>query len=107
MIKVWPFSHPQKLLDVCRSLRVPYFFVREGQNISFDRILVPVGFDGRTGERAFSNSLGRYFNSEIMLMPAKDYGSRARQTMMLSVLCWRGRCKFPGNEAHKDSFHGN
>lgn len=105
--KVWPFSHPQKLLDVCRSLRVPYFFVREGQNISFDRILVPVGFLMEEREKGpFSSSLGRYFNSEIMLMPAKDYGSRARQTAdAIRTLLEKSDVKFQEMEAHKDSFH--
>lgn len=104
--KVKPFSKLQSLLDVCRGLRIPYFFVKEGQRISFDRVLVPVGFLMEEREKGpFSNSFVRFFDSEIILMPAKDYGSKARQTTdAIRTLIEKSNAKYQEFAATKDSF---
>ena len=101
-----PFNNVQKLLDISRSLRIPYFFVREGQEIAFNRILVPVGFLLEEREKGpFSNSFGLFFDAEILLMPAKDYGSKARQnTDAIRTLIEKSDIKHQEITATKDSF---
>ena len=103
--KVWPFSHPQNYWMFVAVCVFP-IFCREGQNISFDRIWSLLVLMEEREKGPFSSSLGRYFNSEIMLMPAKDYGSRARQTAdAIRTLLEKADVKFQEMEAHKDSFH--
>lgn len=101
-----PFNKIQPLLDICRDLRIPYFFVKEGQEIGFQRILVPVGFLMEEREKGpFSSSFGRFFDSEIILMPAKDYGSKARQnTDAIRTVIEKSGIKNQEIEATKDSF---
>lgn len=103
---VKPFNKVQTMLDQCRDLRIPYFFVRDGQHIAFERILVPVGFLMEEREKGpFSSSFGRFFDSEILLMPAKDYGSKARQnTDAIKTLIEKSDIKCQEIEASKDSF---
>lgn len=102
-----PFNKPLKQLQLCRQLRIPYFFVKADQNISFDRVLVPVGFLNEEKEKGpFSSSMGRFFQSEILLMPAKDYGSRAKQnTDSIQSLLDAFQLKYHYVEATKDSFN--
>lgn len=104
--QIRPFNKVQNLLDISRNLRIPYFFVREGQKIAFDRILVPVGFLMEEREKGpFSSSFGRFFDSEILLMPAKDYGSKARQnTDAIRTLIEKSDIKHQEITATKDSF---
>jgi nucleotide-binding universal stress UspA family protein len=101
-----PFNKPLKQLQMCRQLRIPYFFVKPDQNISFDKVLVPVGFLNEEKEKGpFSSSMGRFFQSEILLMPAKDYGSRAKQnTESIQTLLDAFQLKYQYVEAKKDSF---
>lgn len=101
-----PFNKPQPLLDTCRNLRIPYFFVKEGQEVSFERVLVPVGFLMEEREKGpFSSSFGRFFDSEIVLMPAKDYGSKARQnTDAIKGVLEKSAIKWQETAATKDSF---
>lgn len=101
-----PFRKIQPLLDISRNLRIPYFFVKEGQKIGFDRILVPVGFLMEEREKGpFSSSFGRFFDSEILLMPAKDYGSKAREnTNSIKTLIEKSEIKNQEIAATKDSF---
>ena len=101
-----PFNKTQTLLDKCRDLRIPYFFVRKGQQIAFDRILVPVGFLMEEREKGpFSSSFGHFFDSEIILMPAKDYGTKARQnTDSIRTLIEKSNIKWQEIAATKDSF---
>lgn len=75
-----PYNKPIKQLKLCRELRIPYFFVKPGQIISFDRVLVPVGFLVEERHKGvFCSGMGRTFHAHIMLMTANDYGTRAQQ----------------------------
>ncbi|MCQ2225316.1 MAG: hypothetical protein MJZ14_06275 [Paludibacteraceae bacterium] len=75
-----PYNKPAKQLKLCRELRIPYYFVKPGQTISFNRVLVPIGFLVEEREKGvFCSGMGRHFQSHIMLMPAHDYGTRAQQ----------------------------
>ena len=101
-----PYRKVRPLLELCRQLRIPYFFVKEGQRIALNKVLVPVGFLNEEREKGpFSSSFGRFFKAEIYLMPAKDYGSRARQnTDAIKTLLEKSKTKYHEVEAKKDSF---
>ncbi len=77
---VAPYNKPIKQLKLCRELRIPYYFVKPGQKISYERVLVPIGFLVEEREKGvFCSGMGRRFRSHIMLMTANDYGTRAQQ----------------------------
>ncbi len=99
------YNKPGVQLEMCRQLRIPYFFVKQNQDISFDKVLVPVGFLNEEREKGpFSSSMGRFFNSEILLMPAKDYGSRARKnTEAIQTLLDKFNLRYKYIDATKDS----
>ena len=100
------YNKPDRQLEICRQLRIPYFFVKQNQDICFDKVLVPVGFLNEEREKGpFSSSMGRFFHSEIVLMTAKDYGSRARaNTDAICTLLDKFALGYQRVEAAKDSF---
>lgn len=69
------------LLKACRELRIPYlFFKQEFEQLNLKRVLVPVGFLEEELEKAqFASAFGRFCDSEIILLLANDYGSKAKQ----------------------------
>jgi len=99
------YNKPAEQLEMCRQLRIPYFFVKQNQNICLKKVLVPVGFLNEEREKGpFSSSMGRFFNSEILLMPAKDYGSRARKnTEAIQTLLDKFNLRYKYIDATKDS----
>lgn len=71
-------------LSMCRNLRIPYLFVQKAGNVldQIKRILVPVGFLVEEKEKGpLSNSFGRFFGSDIVLLEPNDKGSKARQNL--------------------------
>lgn len=100
-----PYNKPMRQLELCRQLRIPYFFVKPDQAIGFDKVLVPIGMLVEEREKGpFSSSLGRFFQSEILLMTANDYGSRAKQnTEAIRTLLDKFSLKYQSVKADKDS----
>ena len=100
------YSKTSKMLQLCRGLRIPYFFVSDGQKLSFEKVLVPVGFLMEEREKGpMSSSLGRFFGSEILLMTAKDYGSKAKNNAdSIRTLLSKSEIKCIDVTATKDSF---
>lgn len=100
------FPNCKRILKFCRQLRIPYYFVKSGQKISFERVLVPVGFLIEEREKGvFSSGMGRFFQSEILLMTANDYGSRAKEnTQGIQTLLDKFRLKYTFVKAEKNSF---
>ncbi|MDR2841255.1 MAG: universal stress protein [Paludibacter sp.] len=70
----------KKLLLQCRELRIPYILFNDNfSEIDLTKILVPVIYLEEEIEKAqFASAFGRFCNSEILLLQAKDYGSKAR-----------------------------
>ncbi len=99
------YNKPAEQLEICRRLRIPYFFVKQNQPVSFDSVLVPVGRLNEEREKGpFSSSMGRFFNSEILLMTAKDYGNRARENMgAIQTLLDKFNLRYRHINATKDS----
>lgn len=100
-----PYSNPLQQLQLCRQLRIPYFFVKSGQEIKIDKVLVPINFLIEEREKGpFSSSFGRFFNAEIQLMPAKDYGSKAKENCeAIRSLLDKFSIKYTYIEAKKNS----
>lgn len=69
----------QKTLTACRDLRIPYSLYKENHCLKqIESVIVPVGFLEEELEKAqFAGAFGRYCNSEIKLLQANDYGSKA------------------------------
>lgn len=101
-----PYNKPKNQLKLCRELRIPYYFVKPGQQISFDRVLVPIGFLVEEREKGvFCRGMGLHFNSHIMLMVANDYGTRAQQNAeAIKALMDKGSVEYENVEASKNSF---
>jgi len=95
-----------QLLQLSRDLRIPYIFVKKGQNIRFHRVIVPVSFLIEDREKGrFSAQLGRFMHSELLLMPARDYGSKARaNTHVITTLFDKFNLSYREISARKDSF---
>lgn len=100
----------QHILNACRPLRIPYLIYKESFNLlNFNKILLPVSFLVEEVEKAqFASAFGRFFGSDISILLAKDYGSKAmtNSQKIISVLE-----KFNINaaiiRAKKDSFKIN
>ncbi len=94
-------------LKMSRELRVPYIFTKPYfSSVDLSRVLVPVTFLNEDREKGpFSSSLGRFFQSEILMMPAKDYGPKAqRHTDAICTLLDKFKLNHSLIEAKKDSF---
>ena len=67
----------KKYLHACRELRIPYVIYKDSfAEMNFSKVLVPVNFLIEEIEKAqFAAAFGRFCNSEIILLLAKDYGS--------------------------------
>ncbi len=101
------YNKVMPLLKMCRELRVPYIFSKPYfEKTDLKKILVPVSFLVEDREKGvFANSFGKWFNSELLLMPAKDYGSKAQQnTSAICSLLDKYNLCYRFIEAKKDSF---
>lgn len=69
----------QKMLTACRELRIPYLFYKNTFSaLQLDKIVVPVNFLEEEIEKAqFASAFGRFCKSEIVILQANDYGSKA------------------------------
>ncbi len=98
------------LLNTTRQLRIPYLFYKKSFNLlNFNKILLPVSFLVEELEKAqFASAFGRFFGSEISLLLAKDYGSKAlvNSQKIVSVLD-KFNLKASILKAKKDSFKIN
>ncbi len=69
----------QQLLNACRELRIPYILFKDsfGQ-LRTEKILLPVNFLEEEVEKAqFASTFGRFCKSEITILQANDYGTKA------------------------------
>lgn len=97
----------QKGLNDCRELRIPYLFYKnEFQPFDFKKVLVPVGFLEEEYEKAqFASAFGRFCDTEITLLQANDYGSKAEITVnKMKTLFDKFSFRYQVEKAEKDSF---
>ncbi|MBP1663082.1 MAG: hypothetical protein H6Q19_222 [Bacteroidetes bacterium] len=69
----------QKHLNLCRELRIPYVFFREEfPDFDLRKVMLPIGFLPEELEKAqFASAFGRFCGSEVLMLLANDYGSKA------------------------------
>lgn len=96
----------QHLLNITRELRVPYLFIKENHEIDFSHIAVSVSFLEEDKEKAtFASAFGRFFSSNITLITANDYGSKAQtHTNVIASLLDKFNLDYICQKAEKDSF---
>lgn len=101
-----PLNKTRELLKICRELRIPYYIVQSSHTIEIKKVLVPVGFLVEEKEKGiFCSGMGRFLNAEILLMPANDYGSRAKNNAdSIKTLLEKFGLSYQMVEAKKDSF---
>lgn len=101
------YNKVQTFLNMSRELRVPYLFTKPYfAPVKLDKVLVPVTFLIEDREKGpFSSSMGRFFGAELLMMPAKDYGSKAKQhTDAICTLLDKFSLNYQFVEAKEDSF---
>jgi len=97
----------KKYLNVCRELRIPYVLHKDSfVEMDFSSILVPVNFLTEEIEKAqFAAAFGRFCNSAIMLLQAKDYGSKASTNVdKISSVLDKFDLQYQVEKGKKDSF---
>jgi|GEM_PF-831598 len=69
-------------LKECRNLRIPYLLFKDSfSSLKLNDVLVPVGFLVEEYEKAqFASAFGRFCSSNIHLLIASDYGTKAADT---------------------------
>ena len=69
----------RRLLNDCRELRIPYLFFKDSFNLlDLTKVILPIGFLEEELEKAqFASAFGRFCGSEVKMLLANDYGSKA------------------------------
>jgi|ERR1035437_3534396 hypothetical protein len=69
----------RSLLNDCRDLRIPYLFYKDSFSVlDLKKVILPIGFLEEELEKAqFAAAFGRFCGSEIKMLLANDYGSKA------------------------------
>jgi adenine-specific DNA methylase len=72
-------KHIRIALNNCRDLRIPYILFKDSfLQLDMKKVLLPIGFLEEEMEKAqFASAFGRFCNSEVKLLLANDYGSKA------------------------------
>lgn len=103
-------KHIQASLNACRELRIPYLLHKNSFAVpDLARILVPVSFLEEEVEKAqFASAFGRFMHSEIHLLQANDYGSKAsKNTERINGLLDKFQLSVQVTKAKGDSFKVN
>ena len=97
----------RNFLKYCRDLRIPYLFFRDRFPVmNLSKVLVPVGFLVEEYEKAqFASAFGRFCGSEITILLANDYGTKAAVTAeKMKELFGKFNLNFNQEKAQSDSF---
>lgn len=94
-------------LKQCRELRIPYLlWMPFFSPLQSSKVLVPVGFLEEEIEKAqFASAFGRFCKSEITVLQANDYGSKAKRTVeKMLALFEKFNLNYLVEKAQKDSY---
>jgi len=95
-----------KLSD-CRELRIPYLFFKDSfKSLDLSKVILPIGFLEEELEKAqFAAAFGRFCGSEIKMLLANDYGSKAAtNAQKMKDLFDKFDFNYTVEKAEKDSF---
>ncbi len=94
-------------LNECRDLRIPYLFFKDTfSELDLQKVILPVGFLEEEMEKAqFASAFGRFCGSEIKMLLANDYGSKAATNAeKMKALFDKFDFRYTLDQATKDSF---
>jgi len=97
----------QQLLNACRELRIPYMLYKNSfEKLLTEKILLPVNFLEEELKKAqFASAFGRFCNSEIHILQANDYGTKAATNVVrMQELFNKFDLKVQVEKAKDDSF---
>lgn len=97
----------KKYLQACRALRIPYLLYKDNFDVlRLQKLLIPVNFLIEEIEKAqFAAAFGRFCQSEITLLQAKDYGTKAATNVTkISTVLDKFNLPYHIEMGHKDSF---
>lgn len=97
----------KQLLKKCRDLRIPYLFYKDSfARLDLKTVILPVGFLEEELEKAqFASAFGRFCGSEIKILLANDYGSKAKiNAEKMQALFDKFELNYSLQKAQKDSF---
>jgi hypothetical protein len=98
----------RKPLNDCRDLRIPYLFYKDSFGaLDLTRVILPIGFLEEELEKAqFASAFGRFCGSEIKMLLANDYGSKATTNAdKMKSLFDKFDFNYTLDKATKDSFN--
>ena len=94
-------------LKACRDLRIPYVLFKDAfAEMDLTKVILPIGFLEEELEKAqFAAAFGRFCGSEIKMLLANDYGSKAATNAeRMQSLFDKFDFKYTLEKATKDSF---
>ena len=97
----------RRLLNDCRELRIPYLFYKDSFSaLDLTKVILPIGFLEEELEKAqFAAAFGRFCGSEVKMLLANDYGSKAATNAdKMKELFDKFDFKYSLEKATKDSF---
>jgi len=73
----------KQILQASRGLRIPYLIFKDDfLPLNLQKVLVPVIYLQEEVEKAqFASAFGRFCDSEVLVLQANDYGSKAKNTV--------------------------
>lgn len=101
------FYRPNNFFKGFRDLRIPFIMLKDNMSIpDFRKILVPVAFLPEEKEKgSYSSNMGRFLSSEIHILQAKDYGTRAQKNVDAITKVYDGfNLNYTVSKGSKDSF---
>jgi hypothetical protein len=94
-------------LKACRELRIPYLYFKDSfHQLNLEKVILPIGFLEEELEKAqFASAFGRFCGSEINMLLANDYGSKAAvNAEKMKSLFDKFDFRYSLEKATKDSF---
>ena len=101
------FYRPMNFFKGFRDLRIPFVMLKDTMSApDFSKILVPIAFLPEEKEKgSYSSNMGRFLHSEITILQAKDYGTRAKKNVDAITKVYDGfELKYSVEMGVKDSF---
>lgn len=101
------FSNVMTIFKAFRGLRIPYVIIKENcEKIDFSNILVPVTYLPEEKEKApYSCNMGRFLRSNIIVLQAKDYGSKTPANVKaITAFYDKFNLRYIVRQASKDSY---
>ena len=101
------FSNVMTIFKAFRGLRIPYVIIKENcEKIDFSNILVPVTYLPEEKEKApYSCNMGRFLRSNIIVLQAKDYGSKTPANVKaITAFYDKFNLRYTVRQASKDSY---